>query len=113
MDLRLNLDFLNDNKLSNAKNLGEKSSDEDDNDDSETDENPFSTDRNISTVKVNKPRKPIEQILNEPSQSKSDVDAENGKPKILYIYRIIYLLNLFMDLASHLSTSQINIKIIL
>jgi len=86
MNLRLNLDFLDENKakMSTAKSLEEESSEEDvdedsENDDDDNDENPFSANRNIQTVKVNQARKPLEQTLNEQSQIKSEVQIENGK----------------------------------
>ena len=86
IDLRLNLDFLDENKanISNTKSLEEESSEKYDNDedsenDDDYDENPFSANRNIQTVKVNQARKPLEQTLIEQSQLNSEVKAENGK----------------------------------
>ncbi len=89
MNLRLNLDFLDENKakISTIKSLEEESREEyvdedSENDDDDNDENPFSANRNIQTVKANQARKPLEQTLNEQSQINSEVQTENGKMSV-------------------------------
>jgi hypothetical protein len=59
-NLRLNLDFLKDNKEEkNAKCGDDKDASDDSGTDYENDDSPFATNRNIQTVKVNEPRKPL------------------------------------------------------
>lgn len=81
-DLRLNLDFLkDDNKIIgvNEKDLDEETEKSDTGDDDD-DDTPFATNRDIQTVKVNEPRKPLEQTLKEQNDKKIETNdpTENG-----------------------------------
>ena len=61
-DLKLNLDFLNKKQKVSPSNLSNKEeNDSEDDDDDDDDENLFATNRNIQTVKINEPRKPLDQ----------------------------------------------------
>ena len=62
-DLKLNLDFLNKKQKVSPSNLlnKEENDSEDDDDEDDDDENLFATNRNIQTVKINEPRKPLNQ----------------------------------------------------
>lgn len=78
-DLRLNLDFLKDDKP-NKKNKYEPVDVNDDSDtDYENDETPFATSRDIQTVKVNEPRKPLTQTLEEQAKSSGATTSREAK----------------------------------
>lgn len=85
MDLRLNLDFLKDNTEPNrpALKITEEDSDLKDEESEDNDENPFATDRDVQTVKVNQIRKPLEQTLKE--QSKFTDPTENNSKYLLFV----------------------------
>lgn len=89
-DLRLNLDFLKDDKP-NKKNKYEPVDVNDDSDtDYENDETPFAASRNIQTVKVNEPRKPLAQTLEEQAKSSGATTSREAKefpPENGHIYQ--------------------------